>query len=405
MVKDYFYLAITNLKHRGIRSWLTLLGIFIGVMAVVSLISLGAGLKAVVAAQFGISDTEVIAVQAGGISSAGPPGAGVTKKLTEYDADAIRKLSNVESVIPKIITAGKVVFNNVAYFGMVTSIPSGKDRKIGYKIIDVSPIKGRLLNDGDNDKVVLGWNFYKNNNIFGRVVVPGNTIKIQGKKFEVVGILKKKGSFMFDNIVLMNQKDIVDLFHYGKKLDLIAVKVNDKGSMNSVKLNIEKLMRNRRDVKSGKEDFSVSTPSAMLSSVNNILNGVQIFIIIIASISILVGAVGIVNTMATSVMERKKEIGIMKAVGAKNSQIFMEFLIESGLLGLVGGFVGIVFGVLIGIVGVFIMSNYIGTEVAPSINFVLIFGTLFGSFFIGAVSGIVPAMNAAKQNPVEDLRG
>lgn len=374
-------------------------------MAVVSLISLGSGLKEVVAAQFGISDSEVITIQAGGLSSAGPPGTGVTNKLTESDATAIGKLPNVEVVIPKIITNGKIEFNNAIYFGMITSIPDGEARGVGYKVINVEPTRGRLLNDGDINKVVLGWNFYKNGDIFGRKITPGNSVLIQGKKFEVVGILKKKGSFMFDNIVLMNQKPIVNLFNYGKELDMIAVKIKDKNSISQVKKSIEKLMRNRRNVKKGHEDFSVSTPDAMLSTVNNILNGVQIFIVIIASISILVGIVGIINTMTTSVAERKKEIGIMKAIGAKNSQIFIQFLIESGLLGLAGGVAGVIFGVIIGIVGVWGMSNYIGSEIPPSIDFVLVTGTLFGSFLIGAVSGIIPAMNAARQNPVEALRG
>ncbi|MBS3088038.1 ABC transporter permease [Candidatus Pacearchaeota archaeon] len=404
-MKDYFDLSVKNLRHRGIRSWLTLLGIFIGVMAVVSLISLGNGLQAAVGAQFGISSTEIITVQAGGLSSAGPPGTGVNNKLTRDDAEAIGRIASVDVAIPRILASGKIEYNDKVSFGMVGSVPDGEERKVVYDTIEVEADSGRMLKDGDVGKVVLGWNFYKDDSIFGKEVVVGKTVLIQDRKFEVVGIMGKKGSFMVDGLVLMNDDDVIDLFDYGDDVDLIVAKVKDKSLMDRAKEDIEKLMRQRRDVDVGKEDFSVSTPDAMLDTVNNILGGIQAFIIIIASISILVGAVGIVNTMTTSVLERRKEIGVMKAIGAKNSQIFMQFLIESGLLGLAGGFIGVVLGVLIGIGGILAINNWIGAEVALSIDFVLVGGALVGSFLIGAVAGIVPAMNAANQNPVEALRG
>ncbi len=404
-MKDFFNLAFNNLRNRGIRSWLTLLGIFIGVMAVVSLISLGNGLQMAVGAQFGISSTEVITVQAGGISSAGPPGTGVTNKLTIQDAQAIERISSIEAAIPRMLPSGKVEYNNVVTFGMAGSIPDGENRKLVYEMMDIEATEGRLLKDGDSNKVVLGWNFYSSDDIFGEEVVVGKSVLIQDEKFTVVGIMEKKGSFIFDNIILINEDAVIDLFDYGDDADLIAVKVKNKDLMERAKEDIEKLLRKRRDVDAGKEDFSVSTPEAALENVNNILGGVQAFIVIIASISILVGAVGIVNTMTTSVLERRREIGIMKAIGAKNSQIFMQFFIESGLLGFVGGLVGCVLGVLIGVLGVIGINNWIGAEVAPSVDFILVGGALLGSFVVGAAAGIVPAMNAAKQNPVEALRG
>ena len=191
----------------------------------------------------------------------------------------------------------------------------------------------------------------------------------------------------------------------GENVDVISVKIKDKDLMYRAKEDIEKLMRKRRDVDIGEEDFSLETPDTMLSTVNSILGGVRAFIIIIASISILVGALGIVNTMTTSILERRKEIGIMKAIGAKNSQVFMQFFFESGMLGFIGGLVGVIFGTLISVVGIVGINNFIGAELSPVIDFVLIGGALAGSFIIGAVAGIVPAMSAANQNPVEALRG
>ena len=329
----------------------------------------------------------------------------MTNKLTQDDVVAIQRLSSVDIAIPRLMPSGKMEYNNVVDFGMIISTPDGEGRKISYEIMEIEAEVGRMLKDGEVNKVVLGWNFYKNDDVFGEAVVPGKSVLVQDEKFEVVGILKKKGSFIFDNMVLMNEDDTVDLFDYGDDVDLIAVKVKSKDLMERAEEDIEKLMRARRDVDVGKEDFSVSTPAAMMDTVNSVLGGVQAFIVIIASISILVGAVGIVNTMTTSVLERRKEIGIMKAIGARNSQIFMQFLIESGLLGLVGGFVGCVFGVLIGVVGILGINSWIGGDISPTVDFVLVGGALVGSFLIGAAAGIVPAMNAAKQNPVEALRG
>ena len=142
-----------------------------------------------------------------------------------------------------------------------------------------------------------------------------------------------------------------------------------------------------------------------MEQVNSILNAITIFIVIVASISIFVGAIGIINTMTTSVLERRKEIGIMKAIGATNHQIFMQFFVESGVLGLIGGAIGVLFGVTFGYFGIIGINSFIGAEVQPQISFYLVFFALLGSFLIGAVAGILPAMKAAKQNPVEALRG
>ncbi|MCK4650259.1 ABC transporter permease [Candidatus Pacearchaeota archaeon] len=405
MKLDYLILALKNLEHRGIRSWLTLLGIFIGVTAVVSLISLGAGLQAAVSAQFGISSTQVITVQAGGINAYGVPGSGAADKLTIDDAEAIERLSSVEIAIPRIISSVKIEFNDIVDFGMVSSVPDGDGRKFSYEVLDIEAETGRMLKDDDISKVLLGYNFGRDDGIFEKAIVPGKSVLIQDQRFKVVGILEKTGSIMFDEIVMINEAPLRDLLDYGDDVDLIGVKARSEDVMDRAKEDVEKLMRKRRDVEVGEEDFEVSTPEAMMETVNNILGGVQAFIIIVASISILVGALGIVNTMTTSVLERRKEIGIMKAIGAKNSQVFMQFFFESGMLGFIGGLVGVVFGTLIGIAGIMGINNFLGAELSPIIDFVLIGGALVGSFVIGAVAGIVPAMSAAKQNPVEALRG
>jgi putative ABC transport system permease protein len=402
---NHFQFAWRNLRKKGIRSWLTLLGIFIGILAVVSLITLGNGLKLAVTSQFGASNTEVITVQAEGLNY-GPPGSLVTTPLTADDAEAINQLSSVDFAIGRNIETGKLEYNNILGVGSAFSIPEGYEKEIYEIVDDIEAEYGRLLKPGDVKKVVLGHNFHDGDtNGFGKDITPGKNVLIDDIEYEVVGILKKKGSFMYDWIVLMYDDDLEELIGYGDEVDLIEVKVKNKDLIDRAKEDIEKLMRQRRDVKLGEEDFSVTTPEATLQTVNSVLGAIQAFIIIIASISILVGSIGIVNTMTTSVLERKKEIGIMKAIGSRNSQIFTQFFIESGFLGLIGGVLGAIFGILIGFIGTAGINGWLGAEVPFRINFPLIIFTLLGSFLIGAIAGIVPAMRAARQNPVEALRG
>jgi putative ABC transport system permease protein len=404
-MKDYFVLAFGNLKHRGLRSWLTLIGILIGITAVVSLVMLGDGLRAAINGQFGISTTEIISVQAGGLNAYGPPGSGAVNPLTVEDMEEIEKIDSVERVLRRNIPQLRAEFNDRLIFSYGLNIPDGKDRDFVYETLEIEPEIGRFLKDGDSNYVYLGNNFLTDKVGFDKPVRVGSKILIENKTFEVIGVNKKKGSFIFDNVIYMNENSLQDLVNYGEDIDVIVVQVKDKSLMNKTKNKIEEVLRKTRDVKVGEEDFEVSTPEASLATVNNILAGIQAFIIIIASVSIIVGAVGIVNTMTTSVLERRKEIGIMKAIGAKNSQVFLQFFIESGLLGLIGGIVGIILGGLIGFAGINGLNQFLGSEAQPNTNFVFLISVLFGSFFIGAIAGIAPALQAANQNPVEALRG
>lgn len=404
MIDEYFLLSFKSLKNKKLRSWLTVLGIFIGVAAVVSLIGLGEGLRIAIISQFGISSTEVLSVQAGGLSGAGPPGTGVVNPLTQQDSDAIERISTVETTIPRIIESGKLEYNDIVGFGSAMSIPSGQDRKLTYEILELETVAGRLLKDGDNNKVALGYNFYSDDAGFEKPMRVGETLLIKDKKFEIVGFAEKKGSIIFDNIIHINEEPLKELFDVGDEVDVIAVKVKDKDLIDEAQEDIEKLMRKRRDVKKGEEDFQVETPQSTLSQIDDILVGVNIFIVIIASISIIIGAIGIVNTMFTSVVERRKQIGIMKSIGARNEDIFMLFSVESGLLGLTGGIIGTIFGTAISYFGTIGINNWVNSSADPQINFFLVFGALLGSYIIGTVSGIVPAMQAAKLHPVDALR-
>lgn len=405
MITDYFSFGFKNLRRRGIRSWLTLLGIIIGIAAVVSLISLGDGLKTAVTSQFGLSSTNVIIIQAGGLNSFGPPGSGVVNPLTQGDADAIEKIGNVEIAIARIIETIKIEFNNKLIIGNVYSIEEGTKRQYDYDAQGIEILSGRLLDDGDTNKVVLGNNFLnKDKNGFGKAISAGDKITINNKSFQVAGILKKKGSFYLDQSIAMNKNSLKELTGNGEDVDAISAIVENKDYIERTKEDIIKLLRQRRDVNKGEEDFEVQTPDAILETVNNVLGGIQTFIVVIAFMSIIVGLIGIINTMTTSVVERQKEIGIMKAIGAKNSDIFLQFFIESGLFGLIGGIIGIILGVNMGFFGTILINNFLGSTSTPSIDLYLILFSLIGAFVIGSIAGVFPAMKAAKQRPVDSIR-
>ncbi len=203
----------------------------------------------------------------------------------------------------------------------------------------------------------------------------------------------------------MGEKDFKEILDIGDEYDLIAAQVEDQDEIVDVAKKIEDELRENRKEEIGEESFSVETPLQAFSAVSTILNMINLIVVGIAMISLFVGAIGIANTMYTSVLERTREIGIMKAIGAKNSDIMWIFLIESGLLGLVGGIVG----ALMGLGGAMLVSNLANQALGSdlfiiSINYSLLLGAVAFSFFVGIISGVLPAMQASKLNVVDALR-
>ena len=221
-----------------------------------------------------------------------------------------------------------------------------------------------------------------------------------------MGILEKKGSFMFDQAVLVNEQSMFDFLDTDEdEVDIIAIKVKDENQINDIQEKVERLLRKERDVDEGEEDFEVQSPQAALDSLKSTLFAINLFIYIIAGISLLVGGIGIMNTMYTAVLERRKEIGIMKSIGARNSTIFTLFFIESGFLGMVGGIVGIILGMILAYGLAAIGRIALGSElIQASIGLSLIIGALLFSFILGTIFGVLPAIQASKQNPVDSLR-
>jgi putative ABC transport system permease protein len=404
MIKDYFLLAFKNVRHRGLRSWLTILGVFIGIAAVVALISMGQGLNAAITGQFGALSVDKLTIQNKG-TGFGPPGSTVVEKLTEQDIKIIESVNGVNLVIPRLIRVAKVEYNDVATFSYVADMPDNKEASDAiYETFTAETAKGKLLEPGDYGKILLG-NDYLKSETFGKDIDVGRKIKIEGKEFEVVGILEKSSTFTINLAIMMNHEDLSELLNTGDEYDLLVAQVQNPDQIDIVAKEIERKLRNDRHEKIGEESFSVQTPLQALGSVKTILNIINIIVIGIAAISLFVGGVGIANTMYTSVLERTKEIGVMKAIGARNKDILSIFLIESGLLGLVGGVAGATAG-LVGAISVSkVAAQFLGENLfIISISWPLLIGAISFSFFVGIVSGILPAFQASKLKIVDALR-
>ncbi|MEM4397085.1 MAG: ABC transporter permease [Candidatus Woesearchaeota archaeon] len=408
MIRDYIKLAFTNLSHRKLRSWLTMIGIFIGIAAVVSLIGLGEGLRVAITSQFGFLGTDIISVQASGLNF-GPPGSGVINPLKDDLKDKIKNINGVETAFNRRITSAVIDYNDNRLIYYAASVPLGRDKEAFYNMLNLKIDEGRFLKDIDKKGVLIGYDYSVKSKqgigikTFGKGLKVGDTISINGKSFNVVGILAKKGSFIVDNVIFINEDS--DIFPNDGTTSIIAIKVKDEKEIKKIKENVEKVLRKERNVKEGEEDFRVSTPEQALRSLNSALFAVQLFVYIIAGISLAVGGIGIMNTMYTAVLERTREIGIMKSIGARNSTIFTLFFFESGFLGMVGGLIGVLLGsgIAFGLAElgkIFLSSRFIRAE----ISLFLIIGSLMFSFVLGTIFGLLPAYRASKLSPVEALR-
>jgi len=404
MLRDYFIYVIKNLRSRKMRSWLTMIGIFIGIAAVVSLISLGEGMKEAITSQFSSLGTDKLAVQASGLAF-GPPGSSVVKKLTDQNRKAIENVNGVEIAVNRLIRRVKVEFNDEQDFYTISNLPEeSKERRLVREVLNLDVAEGKWITKDDNTKVVIGNNFFSKK-LFGKSISVGNRITIEGKQFQVAGILEKSGNPIFNTIIVMNEDPLRELLDIGDEVDLIAVQVKENADLDQVAISIEKVMRKERGVEKGSEDFSIQTPNEIIESVNTILTVVQAVLVGIAMISLLVGGIGIMNTMYTAVVERTREIGIMKAIGAKNRDILLLFLFESGFLGLMGGLIGVILGFTLSTVVEVSAANILGpTILQAQFSPVLIIGSLLFSFLVGTISGILPAKQAASLLPVEALR-
>ncbi|PIN72470.1 ABC transporter permease, partial [Candidatus Woesearchaeota archaeon CG10_big_fil_rev_8_21_14_0_10_47_5] len=283
-------------------------------------------------------------------------------------------------------------------------LPTDKSGEVLYES-GYSVVEGRKFRSGDRYKAIIGNLLANSDEMFGRKLKIGDKLRIKDKEFVVVGVLDKIGSKPDDSSLLIPLETAKELFETGDKLDMIFVKVHPDKDVSAVAEEIKREMRNDRNLKEGEENFEVQTSEQLMESFSVILSVLTWFLIGIASISLFVGGVGITNTMYTSVLERTREIGIMKAIGATNYDVLYIFLTESGLLGMAGGAIGIAIGLGLSNMVAFIARNLAGIDfIRASAPPYLILGALAFSFIIGSLAGSFPALQAARLNPVEALR-
>ena len=403
MMLDHFKLAFENLLHRRVRSWLTILGIVIGIAAVVALVSLGQGLQYTVNQQFQKIGADKIIIQPKGVIGAPGSESGNTK-LTKKDLDIVQKSPGVDMAAGRLMRTGKIEFNKKTKFSMVIGHPTDGSGKIIEEsgLMDVE--YGRMLKQGDKNKAVIGSEFAKEAH-FGKAITVNDKIKINGEDFTVIGILKTGNNPGYSMSAFITLDAARDLFDEPDEVSMIIAKATDQNDMDRTIANIEKDLRRHRGLKENKEDFTAQSAQSFIESFLTIFNVINVLLVGLASISLIVGAVGIANTMYTAVLERRREIGIMKSIGARNSDIMKVFIFESSLIGLVGGAIGIAIGMGIAKFAELLIAGFLGPGFFQVyFPWYLIVGALAFAFVIGTLSGILPARQAAQMNPVDALR-
>ncbi|MFP4189527.1 MAG: ABC transporter permease [Candidatus Woesearchaeota archaeon] len=393
MISEYFSMAIDNLKRRRLRSWLTLLGIFIGIATIVLLIALGDGLQDAVMSQFDSLAPEVI------VANARASYGQTSEPFDLRDVRAVERVNGVESVSPRMQTSVNINFQGTAKPVNVFSVPGGDYRDDFFRIFPITMDRGRVFSKSDRAGVIIGSNVATSSE-YRRDMRLGDRVTIRGRDLEVVAIADSMGNFMADNSILLPENLYLDILSSDDvaEYDDIGAKATNEEIVDEVAEEIEIALRQTRDVDEIDQNFGVETAEDIADQVGAALFAVRLFFYVIAGISIFVGGIGIANTMYTAVLERTKEIGIMKAIGAKNSSIFLLFFIESGFLGMVGGIIGAAIGFILG-QGI---DKYVDL-LEPQFSVSLVIGSVMFAFIMGSVSGLVPAYQASRLNPVDAL--
>lgn len=401
MISDQFSLALKSIRKRKLRSSLTVIGIVISIATLFVLVSLSLGLQEGIEEQFRLLGADKFFVFPRG-QLAGP-GSGGAVQFTMNDVDAVDRVPGVKDISYWTAGNAKIEIDSQIRYVPVIGIP-GDRSDVFEEMASYVAEEGRLLRSGDSGVIMIGSQ-YKHNNLFRSPVSTGDDIEINGVDFKVKGVLEPIGNPGDDRLIYMPIEDFRILFDIPERVDQIIVQVVPGLDINTVAEKTEKKLRQSRGVSEREQDFRILTPEEILSSFGNVLNILTSFLVGIAGIALIVGGIGIANTMYTSVLERTREIGIMKSVGAKNSDILTLFLIESGLLGLIGGVLGVLVGISISKSIEYIALNQLGTTLIQSaMPIQLIIGCLTFAFLSGAISGILPAYQASKTNTVDALR-
>jgi putative ABC transport system permease protein len=404
-------MAANGLLANRLRSSLTMLGILIGVTAVILLVAVGNGASVQINAQIQSLGANVIYVYpsnskgTAGVSQ----GFGTGQSLTQADVDAINSQSapDVVAAIPITQSGGQITYGNQNYFapttGTTTAFPQVRDYQLA---------EGSFFNDDDLNArhrvVVLGQTVVQN--LFGSTDPIGQTIKISRQSFRVIGVFASKGGTGFgsqDNVVVA---PITTVWAYltgarGKVISQIVASATSAATVTQAETEITSILLNRHGISDPTQaDFQIQSQQDILNQATSIATALTLVLGAIAGISLVVGGIGIMNIMLVTVTERTREIGIRKAIGARRRDILVQFLIEAMVLSGLGGALGIALGTLLAheapSVPAIASSSFPTPVVSPS-SVLLAF---FVSVAIGLFFGIYPANRAARLHPIEALR-
>lgn len=390
------------------RSFLTMLGIVIGISSVILVMAIGAGAENLITSQVTQMGTNLVGVLPGKTEDQGPPAAalGVTvTTLKREDAQAIKELPDIKAASPYVGGRSNVNYRNRAEFYDFTGVNASY-----VNLEDTSVAQGRFLTQRDIDSyarvAVLGYKV-KEELFAGRDPV-GKYIRLKKQRFKVIGVMKERGSSIFGNFdsnifvpVSTAQKRLLGIDH----VNFIRAKMLEGANKKQIKTSVEQLLRHRHNISDpSKDDFMVRTMAQMLSILKNVTGAIRAFLVMVVAISLIVGGIGIMNIMLVSLSERVREVGLRKALGARDSNIRTQFLIESSLLAFLAGIIGILLGLGLG-VGI---SYLIRTFTALNWKFIISPGQIglaaLVSILIGLSFGYYPARKAAKLDPIDALK-
>ena len=400
MYKESFLMAWASLIANKMRSILTMLGIIIGVAAVIALVSIGNGVKQDIQNSISSLGSNLLMVMPGAPRTPGVrPSAGSMKSLKVSDYEAISKLDGVKAASPMTNGSYVVIYQNKNW----TTSVSG----VSYNYLDVnnwSMKSGRFLSEKNvqnRERVaVVGKTVVKN--LFGDEDPVGAEIRVKNIPFRIIGVLNSKGSGAMgndqDDMVIIPYTTAMERVEGVDYLRMIYVVGKDENGIDRLQSDIENLLRVRHGIKdTNLDDFNIQNMNSIMGTMEETTGTLTLFLGAVAAISLVVGGIGIMNIMLVSVTERTREIGVRKALGATYSVIVTQFLIEAVVISLMGGIIGIILGIgsskLIG------MASGMSTVISvPTIVMSFAF-----SMAIGLIFGIYPARKAAKLNPIDAL--
>jgi putative ABC transport system permease protein len=395
-----FKLTIKNIFRRKLRSILTILSVIIGIASVIALVLLSDGLLNTVNEQFDKMGGRVIIVLAGNFQGNPFESGRLSKEnmLNIKDSENIEKIPAVENVFAMNFLNAQITYRNQDEFAYLATLPVEK-MDDAFDFFDVSVSEGKTFNGKEGNNAVIGDYIAKK--MFDREIKTGNKIKINDMDFRVLGILEPIGNEADDSTIYITRKAGDDLLNYEDSVNYIMVRTKaDTDNKDTVK-RIERLLTKTRE----EENFMIISADDFLELITRLLTLIKVILATIASISVVVGSLGVINSVYTSVLERTREIGVLKSIGAKINDITFIFVLESLLLSLAGGVIG--FGLGVGIAkGVSLYAASAGFDMFTiSITVEIVLLALILSVIVGIVAGLFPARSAAKLNPVNALRG